>query len=309
MLTDLETSMRSAPLALLLACLGGIAAAENAEAPAQHKRELHYLTGSVTIGDQLATIKLPDGYRYLQSPDARFIVEQVWGNPPSPDVLGMVVPPDVEPDTEEGWAIIASYDNADGHVKDDDAAKLDYADLLKQMQDGAREENPERQKQGYPTVDLLGWAEAPRYDAATHKLYFAKTLRFGGAPQTELNYCVRILGRDGYLLMNAVAASSQLAQVSTGSKTVLAQTEFTSGHRYEDFKPGYDKVAAYGIGGLIATGVLAKAGFFTMIGKLLIAFIKPLIIGVIAIGAGIAKMFGGGKKDPRDEAPKPSTGT
>ena len=41
-------------------------------------------------------------------------------------------------------------------------------------------------------------------------------------------------------------------------------TDFTTGNRYEDFKPGVDKVAAYGIGGLIAGDVLAKTGMLAV---------------------------------------------
>jgi uncharacterized membrane-anchored protein len=303
MLIDLETPMR--PIVILLLAALGACWAENAEAPDKPKHELHYQTGTVTIGDQLATIKLPEGYRYLQSADARYVVEQLWGNPPSSDVLGLVVPPDIEPDDDDSWAIVTSYDKEDGHVKDDDAKGIDYSDLLKSMQESTRDANPERQQQGYPTMDLLGWAEPPHYDAATRKLYYAENLRVGGAPQTTLNYFVRILGRDGYLLMNAVGASTQLKEVAAGSKAVLASTEFTAGHRYEDFKPGIDKVAAYGIGGLIAGGILAKAGFFSLIGKFLVAFIKPILFGLAAIGAGIAKLFRG-KKDPRDEVVRPA---
>jgi uncharacterized membrane-anchored protein len=35
----------------------------------------------------------------------------------------------------------------------------------------------------------------------------------------------------------------------------------TPGSRYEDFTPGMDKVAAYGIGGLVAGTEVAETGF------------------------------------------------
>src|SRR5436305_542860 len=76
------------------------------------------------------------------------------------------------------WAVVITYDE-DGYVKDDDAAKIDYGDLLKKMQQGIRDENDERKRAGYPAVELVGWAEPPRYDSASHKLYWAKSLRFG----------------------------------------------------------------------------------------------------------------------------------
>src|SRR5438309_747452 len=73
----------------------------------------------------------------------------------------------------EAWAVVITYDE-DGYVKDDDAAKIDYVDLLKKMQQGIRDENDERKRAGYPTVELVGWAEPPRYDSASHKLYWQR---------------------------------------------------------------------------------------------------------------------------------------
>ncbi|MGH9940273.1 MAG: DUF2167 domain-containing protein, partial [Blastocatellia bacterium] len=41
--------------------------------------------------------------------------------------------------------------------------------------------------------------------------------------------------------------------------------EFNEGHRYGDYVAGVDKVAAYGIGGLIAGKLAAKAGLFKLL--------------------------------------------
>ncbi|WP_164127553.1 DUF2167 domain-containing protein, partial [Stenotrophomonas maltophilia] len=43
---------------------------------------------------------------------------------------------------------------------------------------------------------------------------------------------------------------------------VLSSVSFEPGKRYSDFVPGADKVAAVGIGGLIAGKVVAKTGLF-----------------------------------------------
>ena len=72
--------------------------------------------------------------------------------------------------------------------------------------------------------------------------------------------------------------------------------DFTDGNRYADYKPGTDKVAAYGIAGLIAGGVLAKAGFFKLIWVGILAAKKFVIIAVVAIGAWIKRMLGGRKQ-------------
>ena len=96
---------------------------------------------------------------------------RAWGNPPGRETLGMLVP-GVHVLTPEGWGVIISF-SEDGYVKDDDAAKIDYRELLRTMQQATRDANPERAKAGYATVELVGWAEAPRYDSVAPKLYWA----------------------------------------------------------------------------------------------------------------------------------------
>jgi uncharacterized membrane-anchored protein len=238
----------------------------------------------VQVGE-LAAIELPAAWGYLQQPQARRVVEQVWGNPPDPSVIGMVLPPDFETSM---WGIIVSYDD-EGHVDDGDASSIDYADLLADMQSSTREANAERRKQGFPTADLIGWAEPPHYDAADKKLYWAKNLRFQDSDGNTLNYNVRILGRTGTLVMNAVADMQQLALVAAGCKQVLEGTEFLAGKRYQDFDSSIDKVAAYGIGGLIAGKVLLKTGIMA---KLL----KPLLFGVLILGGLGARLLRGRRR-------------
>lgn len=289
--------LHAALIAVLCACAGALAAEVEAGAEMQ---SLEWQTGTVTVGGSggKATIALPAGWRYLHGRGARHVLEQMWGNPPDESVLGMAFPPPTGKEADDGWAVVVTY-VGDGHVEDDDAADLDYGELLEEMQADASAANDARRQAGYPTVELLGWAEPPHYDAAAHKLYYAKDLRFGGETERTLNYCVRVLGREGYLELNSVATVPQLPVVQQGSQTLLGVTEFTAGNRYEDFRPGYDKVAAYGIGGLIAGKLLAKAGFFV----LLLKFIKPILIGVFIAGGFLWKFLAGRKPRPQDETP------
>ena len=97
--------------------------------------------------------------------------------------------------------------------------------------------------------------------------------------------------------MIAVGGVDQLAVIAQGAKSVIPGTEFTPGNRYEEFDSGVDKVAAYGIGGLIAGGILAKAGLFKVIGLFFVKFAKPLIIAGVALVALLVRMFGMKKKD------------
>ena len=248
--------------------------------------ELSWEEGRVGLGAGLATCDLPGGWSYLRDAEARFIVEDVWGNPEDPSVIGLITPPE----DQEWGAIIVSYEE-DGHVLDDDAAGLDYAELLESMIDDSEEENDYRRENGFETVELLGWAEPPHYDPVGKKLYWAKEIRFGGAPVTTLNYNVRILGREGVLVLNAVADTDQLAQVAAASKEILAVTEFTEGNRYEDYDPSVDRLAAYGIGGLIAGKALAKVGLFKAIGLFLVKGWKLVLVAVAAIGGMLSKVL------------------
>lgn len=185
---------------------------------------------------------------------------------------------------------MVSYEES-GYVKDDDAKSNDYAKILADMQGAAKEENPERKKAGYPTLELLGWAESPQYDASTHKVFWAKRIQFEGSKVVTLNYDVRVLGRKGVLVLSAIAEDAQLALVADNSKAVLAKTGFTSGNRYEDFSASSgDKVAEYGIAGLITGAVLLKTGLLKLL-------IKPLLIGGLLV-AGVVSRFFKGRKEP-----------
>jgi uncharacterized membrane-anchored protein len=250
--------------------------------------------GDITLPGNIATLKLPPAFRYLSPADTDKVLSQAWGNPPGTQSLGMIVPAAASVLSDNGWGVIITYDK-DGHVKDGDADTIKYDELLKQIQAGTEEHNAERKKQGYPAMHVVGWAEPPSYDKAAHKLYWAKELHSDG-DGSSLNYNIRVLGREGVLVLNAVASMRQLAQIRDEMKQITAFTNFTSGNGYADFNDKTDKVAEYGLAALVAGGVAAKLGFFGKIFALLLAFKKLLIVGVLAIGSFVMKLLGREKK-------------
>lgn len=282
---------------VLFACALAFAGAAHADdaAPSaevqQFLGKLHYQSGTIAVPQAGATLKLVPEYRYLGAKDAQSVLEDLWGNPPDSDVLGMILPEGEKTLTsEKSWAVVVTYSD-DGYVSDEEAAKNDYVKILKDMQESTRDANKERKKAGYGTVDLIGWATPPHYDQANNKLYWAKELAFDGNSEHTLNYDIRALGRKGYLSLNAVAPMSQLPRVEEGMQRVLGMTEFDPGSRYADFNKSTDKVAAYGIAALVAGGLAAKAGLFAKLLALLIAAKKLVFIGIAAIGGLIAKVF------------------
>ena len=252
---------------------------------------LNYQKGEITLKGGLAKIRVPEEFRYLDSKDAGTVLTRLWGNPPGAVTLGMLVPAGSSPASAEGWGVIITYDE-DGYVKDDEAEKMDYPKLMKQMQEGTKEENEERVKEGYASIELVGWATPPRYDKATHKMYWAKELKFAGNEENTLNYNIRMLGRRGVLVLNAVAGMSQLAEIEKATPGVLAMVDFQEGHRYTDFDASSDKVATYGIAALVAGGLAAKAGLFKGLLVALLAAKKFVIMALIGVAVWAKKFFG-----------------
>jgi uncharacterized membrane-anchored protein len=252
---------------------------------------LKFQEGKITLPGDIATLDLPESFRYLSPQDASRVLVDAWGNPPDTKTLGMIVPTTVSPLSKNAWAVIVTFEK-DGHVKDDDADSINYKDLLKTMQESVIDNNEARKKNGYPAMTLVGWAEQPTYEKQSHKLYWAKELKFDDTPENTLNYNIRVLGRDGVLVLNAVADMNQLAQIKNEMRSVNAFTNFTSGNRYADFDSKTDKVAEYGIAALVAGGIAAKLGFFGKMFALLLAFKKFLLLAIAGAGSAIYKFFG-----------------
>ncbi|WP_460833532.1 DUF2167 domain-containing protein [Lysobacter humi (ex Lee et al. 2017)] len=259
-------------------------------------RTLNFREGTAAIPDAKATIQLGSDFRYLEKADARRVLEELWGNPPDDEVIGLVVPREPALEDDASWAVVVTH-STDGHVSDEDAAEIDYEAMLADMKSEASAENEARAEAGYEKVELVGWAVPPRYDAATKKLHWAKELAFEGSKGNTLNYDIRVLGREGYLSLNAVARMADLERVRGGMATLIPRVEFEPGARYADFNESTDKVAAYGLAALVGGGLAAKTGLFAKLGVLLLGLKKlllPLALGLAAAGRWL---FGRFRKD------------
>lgn len=277
-------------------CAQHACAQEGDEVPAEVREfvaSLKFRGGEIAIPGADARFRFDDQFRYLEQADARRVLEQLWGNPPDESVLGLVVPRGRGLLDDNGWAVVVTYSD-EGYVSDEDAAAIDYDDLLAEMKEGTQDENEVRKEAGYEAIELIGWAAPPRYDAASNKLYWAKELDFAGSRQHTLNYDIRVLGRSGYLSLNAVAGMGDLADVQAGMQKLLPLVDFDSGARYADFDESTDKVAAYGLAALIGGGIAAKAGLFAKLGVLLLGLKKlliPLVLVLAAFGKKIVGLF------------------
>jgi uncharacterized membrane-anchored protein len=278
-------------------------AASIAHDMARAERELPWSTGVMPVGDQ-AHVTLAEGDRWLGPEQASHVLE-MWGNPPTELVGGLILPANAHLFGPSSWAVLVDYTD-DGWIDDSDAAEIDYDDLLAEMKENTAADAVERRKAGLDGLTLAGWAEPPHYDAATKVLYWARELE-SDSGDSSLNYEVRVLGRGGVLSLNAVADMNDLEKIRPVMEQVRGAAAYVPGRTYADYQPGVDPAAAYGLAALVAGGALAgKAGLFKVLLAALIAGKKFVLLGAAAIAGVVGKLFGGrGKKT---EAP-PSPGT
>lgn len=256
-----------------------------------------YQYGTILLsknGMQLAKLEVPKGYKYLDAEQTEYVLTELWGNPSTGEPnLGMLFPDSMSPvSLDLTYGVEIDYSN-EGYIEDSEAKNLDYDDLLAEMQKDVKEASKNRVYQGYEAIELIGWAAEPFYDAANKKLHWAKEIKFGEEEDVvnTLNYNIRILGRGGYLNLNAIGDMDVLSLVQNDVDAILASVDFVEGQKYSDFNPNIDKVAAYGVGGLIAGKVLAKAGFFAV----LLKFWKFIALGFFGAFVAIKRFFFGDK--------------
>lgn len=193
------------------------------------------------------------------------------------------------------WFAIVQYDET-GHVSDSE--KIDAEALMKQMKEGEKEENEERKRRGWAPIYTVGWRVTPHYEEDTKRLSWAILLKDDRGEET-VNYRTKVLSRTGVATVTLVADPKDLDASVAELKTKLNGFSFTAGNQYAEFREG-DKVAEYGLAGLIVGGAAAaayKTGFLKGLLLLLAKGGKLAIVGGIAalgaIGAGIRKLFGG----------------
>lgn len=260
------------------------------------EHSFEYQDGTIELKNGLGTLVVPKGYKYLNPTQAERVLVDLWGNPKSSSPsYGMLVPENMGLLDSNSFVFNIEYEEI-GYVEDDDASDINYSDLLKQLQEESVEENKIRKEGGFGAIQIVGWASTPFYDEKRKILHWAKELKFEGQSSNTLNYNIRILGRKGVIVLNAIATMRELPLVKRDLESVMAALSFSKGNRYEDFDSGTDEVAAWTIGGLVAGKILAKTGFLAV----LLKFWK--IIAVVVLGGASALWKRFRKKKEESEA-------
>ena len=155
-------------------------------------------------------------------------------------------------------------------------------------------------------IEILGWAEKPAYDAATHRLVWAMSSRDKGDTNTDtqgVNYNTYLLGREGYFSLNLVTGLKDLPAHKPEGQALLAALSFNDGKRYADFNASTDHVAEYGLAALVLGVGAKKLGLLAAAGLFLAKFAKVGLLAALGLGAVLARVFKRKKDAPTAPTP------
>jgi len=271
-------------------------AAGSAEPPDDEPSRWQQGPASIDLGHEI-TLELTPAYGFLPKEFAAKALE-ANGSFYNENLLGIVAGADHSVD----WFAVIRFED-EGYVKDDE--EIDADELLEGMREGNEEANKERKTRGFNALKLEGWSDPPHYDKAKHHLVWA--LIVSDPEGKSVNYNTRILGRKGFISVNLVTDPEKLGAFKAHATALLTGTRFKQGARYEDFNSDTDKVAEYGLAGLVAAGAglgaakFVKIGLFAKFWKVILAVLiagkKFIVVALIAAGALLKKVFGGKKSE------------
>ncbi|HEY9102484.1 DUF2167 domain-containing protein [Chitinimonas sp.] len=267
--------LRKRGWALVLAVASVLAGAEE-----QGKYSPHYGPYTQNIGS-VAELQLRENFLSLDSGDTERYMEAMH----NPGVTNAWY---FAPAGDNKWFAIFEYSET-GHVKDDE--KIDADSVLKSIKEGTAEANKERAAKGWAPLNIIGWRVAPHYETDTKRLSYATLAESSG--HQVINYHTKILGRTGVTDVTLVTDPESFDSSVAELKRELGGFDFKAGQGYNEFKSG-DKVAEYGLAGLMVGGaaaVAAKTGFFKWIGAALAAGWKLILVGLAALGGMIKSLF------------------
>jgi uncharacterized membrane-anchored protein len=240
-----------------------------------------------------AEMDIPSGYTFFPAQGAKEMLKR-WGNLIDGDEDGLYI------NNQEGWSVYFAFSEV-GYVKDDDKDALDAEKLLKQMHDSEPASNEALKSAGMPTQHIVGFAMPPKYNEQTNNLEWAIKFTVEGKPGEFVNYRTKLLGRKGVMTATLMCDPDELLTVLPEYQRTLTGFRFKGGETYAEYRQG-DKIATYGLVGLVAGGAAfaaGKAGLFAKLGAIIAKGGKLVIVGVIAVFAAIAKIFKSlfGRKD------------
>ncbi len=270
--------------AALLCLLAGTGAwAQEPEGPT-----VNWQLGPMTapIGSSLAEMTIDENFVYLDEAETKRFME-LTQNPVDDNELATIAPVVGE------WFVIFQFDES-GYVSDSEKGDLDAAAILESLRAGNERGNEERRRRGWAEYTIVGWQEEPHYDERTNNLSWAIIGEADG--HRNVNRMIKLLGRRGVMSATLVSSPEELSVAMSETDALFESYQYLPGNQYAEYIPGKDKLAEYGLTALVVGGVgaaLIKSG-------LLAKFWKPIAVALAALGAGIKRIFFGGRSSKHD---------
>ena len=201
-----------------------------------------------------------------------------------------------------GYTYTINKPENDGYVKIDDWSNVSPEELIQ----GLRNANKDK-GDGLSYAKQIDWIYKPSLDKEKNLVtYSYKVIWNNDATSMESKNI--ILGREGHIDQTFVFDDlSNTRENADLAKSASLDTSFTEGYTYKDYKSG-DKIAAAGIGALVATSLGVKAlksgGGAAAAGGILLLLKKFWWI-LLAPLAFLGKLFGGGDNELSNNTPKP----
>jgi len=198
-----------------------------------------------------------------------------------------------------GYYYVIDKPTKDGYIKVEDWSDVSPEELIQGLRDANKD-----QGDGLGYAKEVQWIYKPNLDKEKDLVNYSYKVVWNDDIITMESKNI-ILGRGGHI--DQIFVFSDLSNTKANAdlaKAASSDTTFDAGFSYKDFKAG-DKVAAVGIGALVATslgvkvlkGAKATGGILLLLKKLWWVILAPL--------AFIGTLFGGGDKEQTEENSQP----
>ena len=199
----------------------------------------------------------------------------------------------------DGYSIYLDYFD-EGYIKLDDWEKVNPTNFLKQMNEVAKSNAEYLKKINLDYTTKIDWIFKPTLNKENNSVSYSYKVTWSSGIETMESKNL-ILGKKGHLESAFVINyrdDLNFKEESEFSKDFVNGVIFRDGFKHSDYKPG-DKIAAAGIGGLVAGSLgvkaLAKTGLLAKLLKFWWILLAPL--------AFLGKFLSGKESSPNTSSP------
>lgn len=185
---------------------------------------------------------------------------------------------------------IYAYFIEDGYVKLDDWKNVKPQDLLNQLKQSAKSNEPYYKEKNLNYATGFEWVFDPDLNQQNRSVSYSYKVFWSDGKNTleSKNF---ILGKKGYIetsyVVNLDDKNVNFKEEAEYAKDFVNGVIFSDGYKHTDYKSG-DKIAALGVGSLVAGSlgakVIAKTGFLAKFLPLLAKFWWILLAPLAALG-------------------------